>query len=63
MSETSAAHDSKSNGFVERAIPIVNGQLRALKAALEDRVRNKISLDAPHLAKVGGARGDVAQYV
>ena len=46
MTETSPAYDSKSNGFVERAIQVVEGQIRTLKAALEDRLGQKLPLDA-----------------
>ena len=37
MAEHSPAYDSKSNGFVERAVQTLEGQIRNLEAALEDR--------------------------
>lgn len=46
MTETSAAHDSKGNGFVERAIQVVEGQIRTPKTALEYRLGGDLPLDA-----------------
>ena len=44
MEESSPAYDSKSNGFIERAIQTLEGQLRTLKAALEAHLDQKIPM-------------------
>ena len=46
MTGTSAAHDSKGNGFVEMAIQVVEGQICTLKSALESRLGGKLPMDA-----------------
>ena len=43
MSQMSPAYDSKSNGFIERAIQSLEGQIRTMKLALEERIGQKIS--------------------
>ena len=46
MLEESPVKDSQSNGFTERAIRVVEGQIRTLKLALEDRIGKKICAGA-----------------
>ena len=43
--EESPGYDSKSNGEIERAIQTVQGQVRTMKVALEDRTRQRIQAD------------------
>ena len=45
MPEESPAGDSKSNGFIGRAIQTVQGQVRVVKAALEGRLNDRILAD------------------
>lgn len=46
MMEQSPAYVSKANGFVESAIQTAEGQIRAMKAALEERIGQSIPMDA-----------------
>ena len=41
--------DSRSNGFSERAIQAVQGQIRTLKSALESRLGKPVPQDHPAL--------------
>ena len=45
--EHSAVGESDTNATIERAIQDVEGQLRTLRAALEEKVQQKIRLDHP----------------
>ena len=47
--EESPVEDSHSNGFIERAIQEVQGQIRATKSALEARLGQKITSSHPGL--------------
>ena len=46
MLENSPAYVSKANGFIERAIHVVEGQIRTLKAAIESRIGRPILTDS-----------------
>ena len=50
MQENSPVGDSKSNGFVERTIQTVQGQIRTLRSALEARIGTKIKPTSPVFA-------------
>ena len=45
--------ESQSNGIIERAVGLVAGQARTLKAALEHRIGVKVPLDARILCLAG----------
>ena len=45
--EESPEHESKSNGEVERAIQVIQGQFRTMKDRLESRYRQRISGEHP----------------
>ena len=45
--EHSLVHSSRSNGVVERAMRIVQGQVRTMRSALEDRWGVQIGVDHP----------------
>ena len=45
--DNSSVGDSDSNGTIERAIQDVEGQTRTLRAALEERVQERVDLDNP----------------
>ena len=45
MAEQSPAYDSKSNGFIERAIQSLEGQVRTMKLALEKRIGERVTGD------------------
>ena len=47
MKEGSPVGDSKSNGFIERTIQSVQGQIRTMKAALEARLGTKVATNSP----------------
>ena len=44
--EESPVGDHKANGFIERGIKIVQGQVRTLRLALEERLGQRISEDS-----------------
>ena len=46
MLENSPAYVSKANGFIERAIQVVEGQIRTLKTALESKIGRPLPEDA-----------------
>ena len=48
--ESSPVGDSQGNGVVERVIMSVQGQIRVLRSALEDRIKAKLEPDHPVLA-------------
>ena len=50
MQDLSPVGDSKSNGFVERSIQSIQGQIRTLRSALEARIGTKISPTGPIFA-------------
>ena len=50
MREVSPVGDSKSNGFIERSIQSVQGQIRTMRHALEARLGTKIATNSPIFA-------------
>lgn len=50
MREVSPVGDSKANGYVERSIQAVQGQIRTMKNALEARLGTKINTDSATFA-------------
>ena len=47
--EESPVEDSRSNGYIERAIQTIQGQIRASKGALEARLKKHIESTHPGL--------------
>ena len=47
--EESPVQDSRSNGFIERAVQTVQGQIRTLKSAVESRLDQEVADDHPAL--------------
>ena len=47
--EESPVEDSRSNGFIERAVQEVQGQIRVMKSALEGRYSTEVLPDHPGL--------------
>ena len=47
VKEHSPAHESQSNGFIERAVQSIVGQARVIKTALERRTESDIPIDHP----------------
>ena len=47
--EESPVEDSRSNGYVERAVQIVQDQIRTVKSALEGRMKEEVKPDHPGL--------------
>ena len=45
--ENSPVHSSKSNGLIERAIQTVQGQIRTMKSALEDKWGVELEINHP----------------
>ena len=45
--ENSPVHSSKSDGLIERAIQTVQGQIRTMKSALEDKWGVELKIDHP----------------
>lgn len=50
MREVSPIGDSKANGFIEKSIQTVQGQIRTLKNAPEARLGTKVATDGPTFA-------------
>ena len=50
MREVSPVGDSKSNGYIERSIQSIQGQIRTMKHALEARLGSKVATDSPTFA-------------
>ena len=48
--------ESQSNGIIERAVGLVAGQARTLKAVLEHRIGTRVPPDAMTLCLAGGTR-------
>ena len=46
MTEESPVKDSQSNGFIERSIQTIEGQVRTLNLALEKCIGRKLSADS-----------------
>merc|ERR1711973_507294 len=61
--EESPVEDSRSNGYIERAIQEVQGQVRTIKSAVEGRYKEEIAPDHPAIPwMVTHAAGTLNRY-
>ena len=57
MPERPPVGESQSNGIIERAVGLVAGQSRTLKAALEHRIGARVPPDVEDIVLAGGVCG------